>query len=126
MSGRLFIRRLLTTLALSQVIALQALLLSWSGALAVASGFGGDPGFICAGTWDGRGSSGSELPGGPERHSTCLDVCLAGQLLAAVPDPDTLTVEAVAYAEVLIPAGTALSETGEVPAFSARAPPMPA
>ncbi len=39
MSARYSVRRLLVALALSQALALQALLLSWSGALAVTGQF---------------------------------------------------------------------------------------
>lgn len=124
MSRRFSVRRLVVALVLSQALALQAMLLGWGGALAVASGIGGGPAFICTGVLDGRSSGGREQPASPERHTDCLDVCLAGQALATVPDPGSLVAVPVGYAEVSIPADTPLLEAGESPAFSARAPPI--
>ena len=123
MSGRRSVHGLLAVIVLSQVLVLQALLLSWSGALAFAGQLAGDIGSNCTRNSEGRGSGDTEFPGGPEQHLNCLDACLAGQVMAELPDTTGFMARSVIYVGVSFPATEPLSEIVGLLAFSARAPP---
>jgi hypothetical protein len=124
MSARYSLRRLLVALALSQALALQALLLSWGGALAVSGEFAGGLGFICSGLSESRGAGGNEPPARPDTHKNCFDACLTAPAVAKLPDPASLFVRPAVYAQVSVPAETPLLEISGTRAFLARAPPM--
>jgi len=98
---------------------IQALLLSWGGALAVAGEAAGGVGAICSGISESRGSGGTGPPGG---HQDCLSACLTGAA-ANLPDHAPLVVQSANYARVSIPAETALLKGSGIQAFLARAPP---
>lgn len=123
MSVRCSVRRLLTVILLSQAMVIQALLLSWGGARAVAGEVTGELGAICSGVSESRGSGGTEPPGKPDAHQDCLTACLTGHVAAKLPDDASLSVQSANYARVLIPAETPLLERSGVQAFLARAPP---
>ena len=102
---------------------IQALLLSWGGALAVAGEAAGGLGAICSGISESRGSGGTEPPGKPDGHRDCLSACLTGHAAANLPDHASLVVQSANYARVSIPAETALLKGSGIQAFLARAPP---
>lgn len=126
MTARYSLRRLLVALALSQVLALQALLLSWGGALATAGEFaGGGFGVLCSSLLESGGAAGTEPPVQPPvPHKDCFDACLIGQALIKPPDSASLFVEPAVYAEVSVVAETSPRERSGMRAFLARAPPM--
>ncbi|CAN5350197.1 hypothetical protein BH10PSE10_BH10PSE10_19800 [soil metagenome] len=124
MSTRYSVRRLLVALAVSQALALQALLLSWGGALAVAGEFTRGLGLICASQSGSQGAGGTESQGHPNSHQDCLNACLAGQAIAKLPEPVLLFTRRAVYAQVSIPTETPLLMRSGAPAFLARAPPM--
>ncbi len=123
MSAGYPVRRFLVAVVLSQAMVIQALLLSWGGALAVAGEFTGGLGVICSGASVSRGSSGTEAPGRPDTHRDCLDACLAGHAAAKLPDHPSLFVRSAVYARISIPAETPLLERSGTRAFLARGPP---
>lgn len=123
MSARYSVRRLLIVVLLSQAMVIQALLLSWGGALAVAGEFTSELGLICSGASDARGSGGNTPPAGPDTHRDCLDACQAGHTAAQLPDYAALLMQSADYAQVSIPAETLLERSG-LQAFLARAPPL--
>ncbi len=123
MSARRSVRRLLTVSLLSQVLVIQALLLSWGGALAVADELAGGLGVICSGVTENRGSGGTEPPGRPDVHRDCLGACLTAHAAAMLPDYASLSVQFGSYVLVSVPAGTPLLRGSGIQAFLARAPP---
>lgn len=125
MTARYSLRRLLIALALSQVLALQALPLSWGGALATAGEFaGGGFGVLCSSLLESGGAGGTEPPVQPVPHKDCFDACLTGQALIKPLDSASLFVEPAVYAEVSVVAETPPRERSGMRAFLARAPPM--
>lgn len=124
MYARYSVRRLLTTVLLSQALVIQALLLSWGGALGVAGEFTGESGVLCSGAAaESRGSGGTEPRGRPDTHRSCLDACLTGHIATKPPDHASLFVQSAVYARVSIPAETPLLERSGIQAFLARGPP---
>lgn len=123
MFARNSVRQLLTVVLLSQAMVIQALLLSWGGALAVAGEVTGGLAAICSGVSDSRGSGGTEPPGGPDTHRDCLSACLMGHTAAKPPDHAALSVQSATYARGSVPAETPVLEESGIQAFLARAPP---
>ncbi len=123
MSARYSVRRLLTVILLSQAMVIQALLLSWGGALAVAGEVPGGLGAICSGVSGSRGSGGTEPPDRPDAHQDCLGVCLTGHAAAKLPDHASPFAQSADYARVSIPAEMPLLEGSGIRAFLARGPP---
>lgn len=123
MSVRYPARRLLIAILLSQAMVIQALLLSWSGALAVAGEPASGLGIICSGASESRGSGGTEPLDKPDAHRDCLNACLTGHAAAKLPEYVSLSVHFANYARVSIPAETPLLEGSGIQAFRARAPP---
>jgi hypothetical protein len=125
MTARYSFRRLLVALALSQALALQALLLSWGGALAIAGEFlDGGFGLICSSLSESRGTGGTEPPARPAAHKDCFDVCLTGQAVTKPPGSASLFVRPAVYAQVSVTVETPPREKSGMGAFLARAPPM--
>lgn len=125
MTARYSFRRLLVVLALSQALALQVLLLSWSGALATAGEFAGSGlGVLCSSSSESRGAGGTEPPVRPASHNECFDACLTGQAVIKPPESASLFLRPAVYAQVSVAAETAPRETSGIRAFLARAPPM--
>jgi hypothetical protein len=124
MSTRCSVRRLLTAALLSQAMVIQALLLSWGGALAVTGEFTGGLGVICSDASKSRGSGGTEPRGKPDAHGDCLSACLTSHAAAKLPDHASLFAQSAVYARVSIPAETPLLERSGLQAFLARAPPL--
>ncbi len=123
MSTRYSFRRLVTAALLSQAMVIQALLLSWGGALSVAGELTGGLGVICSGVSESRGTGETEPPAKPDTHRDCLDACLAGRAAAKLPDHASLFVQPTAYARVSIPAEAPPLERAGTRAFLARGPP---
>ena len=123
MSVRYSVRRFLAVALLSQAMVLQALLLSWGGALAVAGEVTGGLGAICLGVSESRGSGGTEQPGKPDTHRDCLAACLTGHAAAKLPDQASLSTQFANYTRVSTSVEAPLLEGAEIRAFLARAPP---
>ena len=115
-------RQLLLTIALSQVLAVQGLLLAASGSLAVVGTASEGAGAICANAVPPN-SDGTNPPG-QNRHPDCPSACLSGPISGEPPS-------AVAFLTPLVPQGlwsaiqaTPLLGIALARAFLARAPPM--
>lgn len=117
MRDRYSVCRLLLTLALSQAMVIQALLVVWSGAQA-AAGVAGGVSAICS----GKITPGRTEPGQPSAPHDCFSACLAGQI-AAPPDRMVLRTHATAYERMSASRQLALPEIERQLAFSARSPP---
>jgi len=116
------IRQLLLTIALSQVLAIQGLLLAVSGSLAVAAGAGKGIGAICASV--APANDGNTNPLGLDRHQDCLSACLSGRTSGEPPSATVSLTPPVHYGRWLsLPELTLLAFAQDM-AFLARAPPM--
>lgn len=125
MSHRLSVRRLLSCLLLSQALAIQALLLAWSGAQALAAGNPANPAVICAGVAAGRIAGGTEPPAEPVYHQDCLGICLASHADAAAPQPAAARADTPMSIRAFITGEALLLARSRMRAFLARAPPTP-
>ena len=114
-------RQLLLTIALSQVLAVQGLLLAASGGLAVAGTASEGIGAICASaaTADGDGTN----PPGQDRHRDCLSACLSGPTSGEPPSAAAFLTPSVPQGLWSVPRETPRLDVAQARAFLARAPP---
>ena len=124
MRDRYPFRRLLLTIVLSQILAIQGLLLAWSGTLAFAGG-AGSLGTICS----GGGAPASLNDDGsrqlaPIADHDCLSACLTGHTTGMLSDQGIPLALATIYARSVVARETTLTVVLREPAFLARAPPM--
>lgn len=124
MRNRYSTHRLAWCLVLSQVLALQAMILAWSGTQAIAGGPAGVFGVVCYGAASDREAGGTEPPIKPAGHQDCLGACVAGHAAAASPGQPTLCVNFSVYGRILMPTEAPLLERSGTQVFLARAPPM--
>ena len=116
------IRQLLLTIVLSQVLAIQGLLLAVSGSLAVAGAGSVGVGAICANAALPNG--GWNDPLGPDRHQDCLSACLSGRTSGEAPSPAAFLAPPVPHECWSASQGMTLLAISQARAFLARAPPM--
>lgn len=117
------IRQLLLTIALSQVLAIQGLLLAVSGSLAVAGVASERFGAICANAVPANGDGTN--PPGQNRHQDCLSACLSSPISGEPPPRAAAFLTPPAPAELWsTPQQTPLLGIAPARAFLARAPPM--
>lgn len=114
-------RQLLLTIALSQILAIQGLLLAVGGGLA-AAGAGSDAvGTICANAAPVSGD-GTSLPG-QDRHQDCLSACLSGPISGEPPREAAVLTPLLPQGGRSVPEETPLLGIAQARAFLARAPP---
>lgn len=122
MRDRCSVRRLLLTIVLSQILAIQGLLLAWSGTLAFAGGAGGVA-TICSGAAATSLNDSGDVPLVPRLGHDCLSACLmshaTGEALSEGAPLALLTV----YARSAVSGETPLTAILRKPVFLARAPP---
>ena len=124
MASRFSIRRFMVAFVLSQVLALQALLVAWGGALAVGASTPTGIGFLCSSaSADAEAGNGTQSPQ-PNKHSDCVAACLTGHTPTRLPGAFSLLERRSIYMRALMPGEAPLSERYERWAFLARAPPM--
>jgi len=124
MRRRRSIRQLLLTIALSQILAIQGLLLVTAGALATSATADADGvGLICSGA-PFQGDRDTSPPGQTGHHD-CLGACLLSRA-AGEPPPVIHFVFSppTRHERSDIPQEPALSTISRAAAFLARAPPM--
>ena len=119
MRDRYSVRRLLLTIVLSQVLAIQGLLLAWSGTLAFAGGAGG-LGPICSGAASASLNDSGGAPLVPRTGSDCLSACLMSHTPS---DEGVSLVIPTLYACSAVSRETPLTVILREPVFLARAPP---
>lgn len=123
MRNRYPTRRLLLCLVLAQALAVQALLLAWSGAQAAAGPASVLFGVICSGASEGLGSGGTEGPAIPAGYQDCLGVCLAAHAAAPPPEQAAFRAASAITTRLFIPCDAPMLERSGMRAFLARAPP---
>lgn len=125
MSTRYPVRRFLLIVLLSQAMVIQALLLGWSGARAVAGQLEGGIGPVCAASHPWGNGGGPGKPGNPTAHHDCLSACLAGPSATNLPEQTSLKPERpVAFLRQALPLKAVRRGMSELRAFLARAPPV--
>ena len=123
MRNRHSTRRLLLSLALSQALALQALILAWSGTQTLAGGVTGAIGAICSAASASNNVGGTEPPNKPAQHQDCLAACTAGHAAATPPEPALSLSDPAVFGQIFMPVEALLLERSGTQVFSARAPP---
>jgi len=123
MRNRCSARKLLFCLALSQVLALQALVLAWSGAQAVAGERAGTFDILCIGGSANPDAGTTVPPAKSVGHQDCLSACAAGQAVATAPERVFLILGPAVYARIFIPGATPLLDRSGTQVFLARGPP---
>lgn len=116
--------RLLIVVLLSQVMAIQALLSSWGGTLAVQNRLWAGAGILCSSATDRLRVDGSGQPASPVDHRDCLSACLMGLGAIGSSGQAVSAIVRTAYEQFLV-ADHPLRRTS-TPArnFLARAPPQ--
>lgn len=122
MRDRCSVRRLLLTIVLSQVLAIQGLLLAWSGTLAFASGAGG-LGTICSGAAPASLNDSGGAPLVPRAGHDCLSACLMSHTTGGPLNEGVSLALPTLYACSVGSRETALTFILREPVFLARAPP---
>lgn len=122
MQARYSMHRLLLALVLSQALACQALVASWSGALAAAGPH--VVGTICSGALLDPGGDGGPSPATPNNHQDCLGVCTAACHAANLPGQFLVLAPSDVLVAIQPPHIVELLERTEAPGFLARAPPV--
>ncbi|MBN9581672.1 MAG: hypothetical protein J0G37_09260 [Afipia sp.] len=115
-------RQFLVALLLSQAMAVQGLLLAWSGALAVTDVVTGT---ICSAVTatDSHGAADGQEPAQPSAHHDCLSACVAGHA-AGMAGPAELSRRVAVSLQPSRPSNATLPPLSEVHGFLARAPPV--
>ena len=123
MGSRRSIHQLLLILALSQVLAIQGLLLVTAGGLAAARTAGAAGiGPICSGA-PTINDKNTDLPGQTEHHD-CLGGCLLNRAVGGPPIAGFVLALLPRHELSDLPQEPALSKISRAAAFLARAPPM--
>lgn len=122
MRGRCSLRKLLLTIVLSHVLAIQGLLLAASGGLAIGNNIGDGITEICSGAAfaNGQGTD----PGGQNKHQDCLSACLSNRASGEPPTATAFLPLPAVYESWPVPQDAYLSPISEARAFLARAPPV--
>ena len=123
MRDRYSVRQLLLTMVLSQILAIQGLLLAWSGTLAFAGGAGG-LGPICSGAASASLNDSGGAPLVPRAGPDCLSACLMSHTTGTPSDEGASLALPTLYACSAVPRKTTLTVILREPVFLARAPPM--
>ena len=117
-------RRLLIVILLSQVMAVQALLSSWGGTLAVQDRLLAGVGILCSSATSGEGVGGSGQPAGPSDHRDCLSGCLVGLGTVGPSGQALSTVVRTAYEQLQAADHRPHRSLPQTLNFFARAPPL--
>lgn len=109
-------------MVLSQILAIQGLLLAWSGTLAFAGGAGG-LGTICSGAASASLNDSGGAPLVPRADHDCLSACLMSHTAGAPSDEGVSLALPTLYACSAVSREALLTVILREPIFLARGPP---